>query len=183
MSPISVGILAVSLSIDAFIASVGKGAGAARPSLGHAARTGAVFGLFAALTPLLGWALGLAASQYVAAVDHWIAFVLLGGVGAHMILQAFGPAGAEAPARSVWGLILAAIGTPVDTMAVGVSLAMLEVNILVIALAIGATTMLLSSAGLLAGRLVSQRFGRLAEMLGGAALIVLGLSILIEHLA
>ena len=90
MTPLSIGVLAVSMSVDAFIASVGKGAQAKRPNFGNAIRTGAIFGVIEAITPLIGWAAGVAASQYVAAVDHWIAFALLAGVGTHIILQAQG---------------------------------------------------------------------------------------------
>ncbi len=89
MSPFSIAILAIGMSVDALIASIGQGAGAARPSWGQALKTGAVFGFVETLTPLLGWLMGVAASQYVQHIDHWIAFVLLGGVGGRMALHAF----------------------------------------------------------------------------------------------
>lgn len=184
MSPIAIGVLAVSMSIDAFIAALGKGAAAQRPGFGQAVRTGAIFGLVETLTPLIGWALGMAASQYVEAVDHWIAFVLLGGVGAHMALQAWTrTAEAARPSVSLWATIGTAVGTSIDAMAVGVSLAFLDVNIFAIAIAIGLATMVMSSTGVLAGRFLGLRFGRIAEALGGAALIGLGTAILVEHLA
>ncbi|MBN9271900.1 MAG: manganese efflux pump, partial [Mesorhizobium sp.] len=137
------------------------------------------------LTPLLGWLMGVAASQYVQHIDHWIAFVLLGGVGGRMALHAFQRDAAvpAAPAgRSPMTLVATAIGTSIDAMAVGVSLAFLEVNIVVIALAIGAATTLMSTGGVLAGRFLGARFGRYAEIVGGLALIGLGVSILHEHL-
>lgn len=185
MSPISIGVLAVSMSIDAFIASVGRGAATRRrPSLGNALRTGAVFGLVEAITPLLGWALGLAASRYVEAIDHWIAFGLLGAVGSHMALAALNRnEEAPAPVASGWRLIAVAVGTSIDAMAVGVSLAFLDVNILVIAAAIGVATMVMSATGMLAGRMIGRRFGRIAEVAGGIALVILGAMILYEHLA
>lgn len=183
MSPITIGILAVSMSVDAFIASVGKGAGARRPSLGTALKTGAIFGAVEMLTPLIGWGLGVAASQYIAAVDHWIAFLLLAAVGVHMLLQAVGRDESEArPAATPWTTVITAVGTSLDAMAVGVSLAFLNVNIIVIAIAIGCATMVMSSTGVLAGRYLGHRFGRIAEGLGGVALFALGALILFEHL-
>ena len=184
MSPVSIGVLAVSMSVDAFIAALGKGAATRRPTLGHALRTGAIFGAVEALTPLIGWALGLAASRYVQTVDHWIAFLLLGAVGVHMLLQARKGATEEAASgATLWATVLTAVGTSIDAMAVGVSLAFLQVNIVLIALAIGATTMVMSSTGVLAGRFLGRRFGRVAEAMGGGALIGLGSLILFEHLS
>lgn len=183
MSPVAIGVLAVSMSIDAFIASVGKGAASPRPSFATAIRTGAIFGVVEALTPLIGWAAGVVASSYVQTVDHWIAFALLGAVGVHMIFQALTRNGDEASTSG--GLrttIVTAVGTSLDAMAVGVSLAFLQVNIFVIALCIGLATMVMSSTGILAGRFLGQRFGRIAETIGGLLLCGLGAFILFEHL-
>lgn len=184
MSPISIGLLALSMSVDSFVASLGKGAVAGRPGFGRAVRTGAIFGLVETVTPLIGWTLGMAASRFVAAIDHWIAFGLLATVGAHMALQAF-RRDAEQPAKSAsnWTVVVTAIGTSIDAMAVGVSLAFLDVNILVIACAIGFATLVMSSTGILAGRFLGRSFGRAAEILGGLALIGLGAGILVEHLS
>ncbi|SHL66716.1 manganese efflux pump MntP [Roseibium suaedae] len=183
MSPISIGVLAISMSIDAFIASVGKGAAMRRPSLSHALRTGAIFGVVEAITPLVGWAAGVAASRYVAAVDHWIAFCLLAAVGVRMVLEAWTrEEEQDAAPLSLWTTVVTAVGTSLDAMAVGVSLAFLHVNIFLIAFAIGAATMVMSSTGMLAGRFLGQRFGRIAETFGGCALCGLGAWILFEHL-
>lgn len=183
MTPISIGVLAVSMSVDAFIASLGKGASNPRPNFSAAIKTGAIFGCVETLTPLIGWLAGMAASQYVEAVDHWIAFALLGAVGAHMVLQAWNRQESSEPENSGVGRTIAtAIGTSIDAMAVGVSLAFLEVNIILIALCIGAVTMLMSSAGMLTGRFLGQQFGRVAEAVGGFLLVGLGTLILFEHL-
>lgn len=184
MSAITIGILAVSMSIDAFIASLGRGADAKRACLRRALQTGMVFGAIETLTPLIGWVLGMAAAQYIALFDHWIAFGLLGAVGLRMILQAVDrkPEDQPRPASS-WGLIATAVGTSIDAMAVGVSLAFLDVNILLIALTIGLATTLMSTAGFMAGRILGSRFGRVAEVLGGLALIGLGGTILFQHLS
>src|ERR1700730_6824824 len=185
MSPISITVLAVGHSMDALLASIARGAGFRGPRVGEAMRTGFVFGLVETITPLVGWIAGIAASRYVAAVDHWITFGLLGFVGGRMVLHAFRRS-PEKPALEHNGslliLLATALGTSIDAMAVGVSLAFLDVNILVIALAIGAATFVMSTGGMLAGRLIGMRFGRWAEIIGGVALFGLGLSILLDHL-
>ena len=183
MSPFAIIILAVSMSVDAFAVSVGRGAAIGRPRFSETLRTGAVFGVVEAITPVIGWAAGVAASSFVEAVDHWIAFGLLGAVGLHMLFSALAKKEQEAPVgRSMTVLLATAIGTSLDAMAVGVSLAFLDVNIVVIAIAIGLATFLMSSGGMLVGRLIGERFGRIAEGVAGVALVLLGASILIEHL-
>ena len=97
MSPIAILILAFSMSADAFAAAIARGA-ATRPTPLQALRGALVFGGVEAVTPLIGWAIGLAASAYVAAIDHWIAFILLAGVGAHMIRAALSDDGEDAAA-------------------------------------------------------------------------------------
>ncbi|GLK69261.1 putative manganese efflux pump MntP [Hansschlegelia plantiphila] len=174
------------MSIDALIASIGRGASIGKPSFAEAARTGAVFGAVETITPLIGWAAGVVASQYVQAVDHWIAFGLLGAVGGRMFVHALkrsSEPSAQKPGRSIGLLIATAVGTSLDAMAVGVSLAFLQANIIVIALSIGLATALMSTGGMLAGRLIGAKFGRVAEMAGGVLLVGLGASILIEHLS
>lgn len=183
MSPLTITVLALSLSVDAFAVSVGRGAALGRPRLQEALRTGAVFGLVEAVTPLIGWAAGVAASTFVSAIDHWIAFALLAAVGLHMIYEAI----ADGPEKSAKGsslavLLVTAVGTSLDSMAVGVSLALLQVNIIVIACTIGLTTFLMSSGGMLIGRLIGAKFGRFAEIAAGIALTGLGVMILWQHL-
>lgn len=184
MSLFAIILLAVSMSVDAFAAAVSRGAALGRPRAKEAIRTGLVFGTVEAITPVIGWAAGVAASGMVQAVDHWIAFTLLAGVGAHMLYASvWRRRDGDAPVgRSFTVLMATAIGTSLDAMAVGVSLAFLDVNIVVIAIAIGLTTFLMSSGGMLVGRLIGQRFGRIAEAFAGVALAGLGVSILVEHL-
>ncbi|SDP00964.1 Putative Mn2+ efflux pump MntP [Phyllobacterium sp. OV277] len=143
-----------------------------------------MFGIVEAITPVIGWAAGVAASGFVQAIDHWIAFGLLGAVGFRMLYAAMSRKAQteERVGNSAYMLLATAVGTSLDAMAVGVSLAFLNVNILVIALAIGIATFLMSSGGMLIGRLIGERFGRAAEVVAGFALIILGSSILIEHL-
>ncbi|SFI46968.1 manganese efflux pump MntP family protein [Albimonas pacifica] len=183
MSPTAIGILALTLSLDAFVAALGRGAVERPAGWARALRTGAIFGAIEALTPLIGWGLGVAASQHVAAVDHWVAFTLLGAAGLHMTFHAL-TARPEAPRpASLWGTVATAVGSSIDAMAVGVSLAFLQVNILAVAAAVGLATLAMSTTGVLAGRLLGRRLGRIVGVLGGLALIALGASILAEHLA
>jgi putative Mn2+ efflux pump MntP len=187
MSPVAIALLSLSMSADAFAAAIARGA-ATRPTFGQAVRGGLVFGTVEAITPILGWAVGLAAASFVASIDHWIAFVLLGGVGAHMIWQAFRPEDEEEEApppsrgRNLLGLVVTAIGTSIDAAAVGVSLALVGVNILVIAASIGLATFVMATIGLTIGRRVGHWLGSAAEIGGGLVLIVIGSVILAEHL-
>lgn len=184
MSFFAIVVLAFSMSMDAFAVSVGRGAALGRPPFRETIRTGVVFGIVEAITPIIGWAAGVAAARFVTAVDHWIAFGLLAAVGANMLYAALKnrPEESSKPGMSFAVLMATAVGTSLDAMAVGVSLAFLQVNIVVIAAAIGAATFLMSSGGMLVGRLIGARFGRIAEGVAGVALIALGSSILYEHL-
>lgn len=185
MSPFTIAALAVGMSIDAFVASVSRGAGFKRPPLKEALRTGMVFGIVETITPLVGWLAGIVTSQYVQSVDHWIAFILLAIVGGRMVMEGFSRKQDEAASdnRSIFILMATAIGTSIDAMAVGVSLAFLQVNIVVVAVAIGFATFAMSTGGMLLSRLIGPRFGKWAEVSGGVGLFCLGTSILIEHLS
>lgn len=176
--------IAFSLSTDAFAASVSKGAALHKPRWTDALRTGLVFGSVEAATPFLGWLIGLLASSYVAAVNHWIAFILLGVLGLKMAWSGLTrPAGTLLPhGHSVRMLVLTAIGTSMDAMAVGMTLALVDASIVVMALATGLATCLMTTTGLMIGRMAGERFGRAAEVLGGLVLVAVGTSILASHL-
>ena len=178
-------ILAFGMSMDAFAAAIGKGASLHRPGIKEALRTGLIFGVIEALTPLIGWAVGIAASRYVMAWDHWVAFTLLCVLGVRMIVEGVRKKEAleAAPDRhGFWLLATTAVATSLDAMAVGVGLAFLQVNIITTALAIGASTMVMASAGILLGRFLGPVMGKWAEVFGGVVLIGIGTSILVEHL-
>ena len=187
MSPVAIVILSLSMSADAFAAAIGRGA-KHRPTLPQALRSGLVFGVIEAITPLIGFALGVAAAAFVEAVDHWIAFGLLGAVGGKMIWEALKPEAEDdaeatkAVSRGLIALVATAVGTSIDAGAVGVGLALLGENIWLIAACIGATTFTLATLGLLIGKAAGTRLGRIVELVGGVALIALGLKILLEHL-
>jgi putative Mn2+ efflux pump MntP len=180
----SVLAIAFGMSTDAFAAAISKGAALDRPRLSEALRTGLVFGIVETATPLLGWALGLAASSFVAAIDHWIAFALLGGIGAKMIVEGVSrERTAQRPTRhSALVLAMTAIGTSLDAFAVGVTLAFLDVDVVVIAAAIGIATFAMTTLGVMIGRWVGEKVGRAAEVAGGVVLLGIGTEILVTHL-
>ncbi len=190
MAPISILLVGFAMSTDAFAAAIGKGAAMRRPRLPDALRAGLIFGAIEAITPLLGWLLGRAASQYVQAFDHWIAFVLLGALGVHMIVAGLRPDTEEETQEAddnrhhrFWTLAATGLATSIDAAAVGVSLAFLDVHIGVVALVIGLCTLVMVTLGIMLGRVLGALVGKRAEIVGGAILIVIGAGILYEHLS
>jgi len=186
MNFLSTALLALAMSTDAFAAAVGKGTALQKPRWSEALRTGAIFGIIESLTPLIGWALGLSAARYVKEWDHWIALVLLGGLGLRMVYAGFKTPEAEEvqkPDRhGFWVLAATGFATSIDAMAVGVGLAFLDVAILPIAAAIGFTTFVMVTLGVMVGRVLGKVAGRWAEAFGGIVLIGIGIAIVIEHL-
>lgn len=186
MNLASTALLALAMSTDAFAAAVGKGSALQKPRWSEALRTGAIFGVIEALTPIAGWALGYAASGYVKEWDHWIAFALLSVLGLRMVFAAFQAPDAEAaekPARhGFWLLAVTGFATSIDAMAVGVGLAFVDVGILPVAAAIGLATFAMVTIGVMVGRVLGSIAGRWAEAVGGLLLIGIGSVILYEHL-
>lgn len=185
MNALSTTALAFSMSADAFAVSLCKGAALKKPRFSDALRTGAIFGAVEGVTPLAGWLAGLAASRYVQAVDHWITFVILGLIGLKMIYECLFDHHEEKQKKERHGaLVLAftALATSIDALAVGVTLAFMQVNIWICAAAIGAATFLMVTIGIMTGHYVGLKAGRYAEGLGGLCLIAIGTIILLEHL-
>jgi len=185
MHPLSILMLGIAMSTDAFAAAVGKGAAMHRPRLRDALRAGLIFGTIEAVTPVIGWALGSAASAYVTAWDHWIAFVLLVLLGLRMIhagLRADDGDDGGVRRHGFWALAATGFATSIDALAVGVGLAFLDVNILAVAATIGLTTLVMVTAGILLGRVLGAMAGRRAEVAGGLLLCAIGSVILVEHL-
>ncbi|MDO4271048.1 MAG: manganese efflux pump MntP family protein [Eubacteriales bacterium] len=176
-------ILAVGLSMDAFAVSVCKGLSvrALRPR--HALITGAYFGGFQALMPLAGFLLGVRFQSLITSVDHWIAFVLLALIGLNMVRESR-ECGEDSLSDSFsFGTMLPlAVATSIDALAVGVTFAFLQVDIVPAVCFIGGTTFVLSCAGLLVGRVFGAKYKSRAELFGGVVLILMGLKILLEHL-
>ncbi|ALB70335.1 manganese efflux pump MntP [Cronobacter muytjensii] len=180
-------LLAFGMSMDAFAASIGKGATLHKPKFSDALRTGLIFGIIEAITPLLGWLLGLLATQFVLTWNHWIAFVLLVFLGGRMILEGMRGGGDDEPEKtrrhSFLLLVTTAFATSLDAMAVGVGLAFLQVDIIKTALAIGCATLIMSTLGMMIGRFIGPLLGKRAEILGGVVLIGIGCQILWSHFA
>lgn len=180
-------LLAFGMSMDAFAASIGKGATLHKPKFSEAVRTGLIFGAIETLTPLVGWGLGMLASQFILEWNHWIAFILLVFLGGRMIVEGFrgdSDEACEAPHRhGFWLLVTTAFATSLDAMAVGVGLAFLQVSIVSTALAIGCATFIMSTLGMMVGRFIGPLLGKRAEILGGIVLIGIGSEILWSHFA
>ncbi|WNW13637.1 manganese efflux pump MntP [Pseudomonas sp. DTU_2021_1001937_2_SI_NGA_ILE_001] len=187
MNPISLVFLALAMSTDAFAAAIGKGSALHKPRLIEALRTGLIFGIIEAITPMIGWAIGHAASLWVADWDHWIAFTLLVCLGLHMIHNGLKSDDEEAEEKSSQHsfLILAvtAVATSIDALAVGVGLAFVDVNIFIAAAAIGLATLVMVTLGVMLGRVLGTLVGKRAEIIGGVVLMLVGATILYEHLS
>ncbi len=176
-------VLALALAADAFAVAVSQGA-SGRHGIGGAMRIGGAFGLAQGIMPLIGWALGVRFTGVIGAFDHWIAFGLLGALGAKTIyegLSADDDAG-PAPRLSNLALLGAALATSIDAAAAGVTLPTLGAPIGLACATIGLVTLAASTSGVLLGGAAGSRIGKRAEVVGGAALILIGLNILIRHL-
>lgn len=187
MGALELFILAVGLSMDAFAVAVCKGLATKKVTIRHMAIAGIWFGGFQALMPLIGFFLGSTFEKYVTAVDHWIAFVLLGAIGVNMIKESL--SGESEAVNDDFGfktMLLMAIATSIDALAAGIALAMglkgENTKAYLAVMFIGITTFLLSGFGIKFGNICGAKWKSKAEFLGGAILVVLGVKILIEHL-
>ena len=176
-------ILAVGLSMDAFAVSVCKGLAMPKISVKKAVIVGIWFGGFQALMPALGYLLGSQFKDSITAVDHWIAFILLGIIGGNMIREACsGECEKENDSLDIKTMFLLAVATSIDALAVGITFAFLKFNIVAAGSFIGATTFIISAAGVKIGNIFGTKYKAKAELAGGVILILLGLKILLEHL-
>lgn len=176
-------ILAVGLSMDAFAVSVCKGLALNKITVKNAAIVGMWFGGFQALMPAIGYFLGVQFKDYITSIDHWIAFILLCLIGVNMIKESFSKdEEGEDASLGIKTMLLLAIATSIDALAVGVTFAFLNVNILYAVIFIGITTFALSMAGVKIGNVFGMKYKSKAEIVGGSILILLGIKILLEHL-
>lgn len=176
-------IIAVGVSMDAFAVSICKGLSVPRLKPTHVLSAGLWFGGFQALMPLIGFYLGVSFTDFVSNIDHWIAFVLLGIIGANMIRESFHrhdscPVGSDFSAKTMFPM---AIATSIDALAIGVSFAFLGVGIWEAVIVIGLTTAAFSAFGIIIGNMFGSRYKSKAEFVGGAILIIMGVKILLEH--
>lgn len=175
--------LAVGLSMDAFAVAVCKGLAAPKLYWKHLVIVGAWFGGFQALMPLLGYLLGSTFQHYIESFDHWVAFILLAFIGVNMIREALSKETSDADCSFGWrSMAVMAVATSIDALAVGVTFAFLNVEIVPAVTVIGVTTFLLSALGVKVGNRFGVRYRTRAELVGGIILILLGLKILLGHL-
>ena len=176
-------LIAVGLSMDAFAVSVCKGLSTQTLQRRHYLIVGAWFGGFQALMPTLGYLLGSTFEQYITSVDHWVAFILLSVIGGNMLKEAFSKDEETADASfAPKAMLLLAVATSIDALAVGITFAFLQVSILPAVATIGLITFALSFAGVVVGNRFGTRFQKKAEIAGGVVLVLIGLKILLEHL-
>ena len=169
--------------MDAFAVSVGKGMTLKRVQPRHALTAGVWFGGFQGLMPLIGYYVGRSFAEYVVSVDHWIAFGLLVLIGLNMIRETIW--GDDEQQNSDFGvrtMLIMAIATSIDALAVGVSMAFLDVNIWISAAVICIVTLIISAAGVYLGTMFGARLGSKAGIVGGLILIAIGVKILVEHM-
>ena len=181
MSIIEIMLVAVGLSMDAFAVSICKGLALKEMKWRYALICGLYFGIFQAVMPGIGYLLGSRLMTIIADFDHWIAFVLLSIIGLKMIKEA-GDDDKEDSNFDVKTMLLLAVATSIDALAVGISFAVLKVNVLLAVLIIGATTFAFGFAGVKIGNICGTRLKLGAERLGGVILILIGTKILLEHL-
>ncbi len=174
--------IAVGLSMDAFAVSVCKGLAMQKMSWKNALLAGVYFGGFQMLMPLVGYFLGTGFRDQITSIDHWIAFVLLGAIGANMIKESFSGAEKEDASFDIKTMLLLAVATSIDALAVGVTFAFLKVRIFLSVCLIGATTFILSFIGVRVGNVFGSKYKARAEFAGGLILILMGIKILLDHL-
>lgn len=183
MSLFTLFMIAVGLSMDAFAVSICKGLALKKITVKNACLVGLWFGGFQGLMPLLGYLLGSSFAKYITAFDHWIAFGLLAIIGGNMIKEALGSEEEEAnDSLMVKEMFLLAVATSIDALAMGISFAFLQVDIVPAVSFIAITTFTLSALGVKIGSKFGMKYKSKAEIVGGITLILMGIKIVMEHL-
>ena len=186
MSYIELVLMAISLAMDAFAVSICNGLAMKKVTAKKALTFGLYFGAFQALMPFLGYLLGVQFATFIEAFDHWIAFVLLALIGGKMVQESLSKGEDEHPTTepelSPRTMLPLAVATSIDALAMGVTFAVIGVDIVPAVSLIGLITLLISTAGVYIGRYFGLRFKSKAELVGGITLILIGLKILLEHL-
>ena len=183
MSFITIIILSVGLGVDAFSVAIGIGASNDKKSWAPVLRLAAAFGIFQFIMPIIGWLAGQTVVEIIASFDHWIAFSLLVLVGGKMIWEGFEKESDEEKADQTrgWPLLLLSIATSIDALAVGFSFSVLKNPILFPALIIGIICFVMTTVGMIFGKVLAKIFGKKVEIFGGLVLIAIGVKILIDH--
>jgi len=184
MTLVEILMIAIGLAMDVFAVSVGAATSEHVNNRRAEFRLWWHFGLFQALMPVIGWLLGSTVTGWIAPIDHWIAFGLLSFVGVRIVRSGLDPNGEGFETNPTRGrtMVMLSIATSIDALAIGLSLALLDVTIWYPSIIIGIVSSALSFAGLRLGRLLGEKFGKRMEIIGGLVLIAIGLRILVEHL-
>ena len=176
-------LMGVGLAMDAFAVSICKGLGMKKVNKKQAVVIGLFFGGFQALMPLIGWIVGRQFERYITMIDHWIAFILLAIIGGNMIKESFSKESENISSDVGFKtMIILAIATSIDALAVGITFAFLKVDIIPAVSIIGIITFAISIIGVKIGNVFGDKYEKKAELAGGIILILLGIKILIEHL-
>jgi len=183
LSLVEIIFIALGLSMDASAVSLAAGTSEHVDGARAEFRLWWHFGLFQAIMPIVGWLLGTTVTSWIVPIDHWIAFGLLAFVGGRMVQSGFDTNGEGYTTNPTRGkaMVMLAVATSIDAMAIGLSLAFLDVTIWYPSLIIGVVTAGLSFASLRLGRLLGDKFGKRMEIVGGIILFLIGLRILIDH--
>lgn len=175
-------LVSIGLAMDAFAVSVCKGMSVKETKPKHYLIAGGYFGGFQALMPLIGFLLGINFQELISSIDHWIAFILLGIIGINMIKESFKNDEEVNSSFAFKDMLPLAIATSIDALAVGITFAFLNVNIILAVVLIGIITFVLSALGIKIGKIFGDKLKNKAELLGGIVLIIIGIKILLEHL-
>ena len=181
MTYIEIFMIAIGISMDAFAVSMGAGTNRNMQTSDSTFRLSFHFGLFQFMMPILGWLVGRTVESYIKTTDHWIAFGLLTFIGIKMVYEYFQAekASRNNPSKG-WSLISLSIATSIDAFAVGLSLAFLQINILLPCIIFGIITGAFSYTGIKLGIRLGKRFGKKMELIGGLILVLIGLKILVS---
>jgi len=183
MGAIEILLISIGLAMDAFAVSVCKGLAMKKMSWKKAIIIGLYFGIFQAVMPVIGYFLGTTFEKFITNVDHWVAFILLVGIGINMVKEAFDK---ESENRNdnvdVKTMLVLSIATSIDALAIGITFACLKIHIVMPVITIGLITFIISVIGVKIGNRFGDKYEKKAEIMGGVILILLGIKILLEHL-
>ena len=177
-------ILSIGLAMDAFAVAICKGLSMSKMNWKKGFIIGAYFGIFQALMPLIGYLLGVNFQEQIVNIDHWIAVILLGAIGINMIKEAISKdSEKQNDSIKLKDMLILAVATSIDALAVGITFAFLKVNIWLAISLIGIITFIISVVGVKIGNIFGDKYEKKAEFAGGLILILLGIKILLEHLS
>ena len=182
---ISILLVAVGLSADCFAVALSSGISSPNPSWGKILRVAVAFGIFQALMPVIGWFLGRTLIDFISSFDHWVAFGLLSLVGGKMLYESFRHSDESAQVSDIsrgWLLITMSVATSIDALAVGLSFALLNINLRLASPIIGIVALAITIVGFQLGRRAGRFMGKRAEMLGGLILLAIAIRILLSHI-